>query len=84
MSETFPAALRLAIGARIRVNRKALRLSQETLAKSADLSRGQIANVELGRIQPSLPALLRIAWALDLEPARLLPDLEDLAIEWGE
>lgn len=67
----------------MRANRKALGLPQETVAKSAGVNRSQIANIEKGNTNPSISVLLRVAWALDVEPSVLLPDLEDLAMEWG-
>src|SRR6188768_2788041 len=60
-------------GARVR-RARGDRLSQADLARRVGMSRGSIANIELGRQRIPLHLLLVLARELDLEPASLLPD----------
>jgi transcriptional regulator with XRE-family HTH domain len=54
------------IGARIRALRVAKGLTQDELARTADLSRIYVQKLEAGeRVSPSFPALERLARALD-------------------
>ena len=62
------------IGRRIRSAREARGTTQEVLASWAHLTRGSIANIEAGRQRVTIHALLRMAAALDVQPATLLPD----------
>lgn len=50
-----------------RDQRRRLRLTQGELAQRVGVTRGHVANVELGRSDPSLELMERIAMALDLE-----------------
>ena len=54
------------VGERIRTARSRLGLSQEQLAKMADLHRGTIYLIEAGPRVPSAATLLMIGCALDL------------------
>jgi transcriptional regulator with XRE-family HTH domain len=57
-------------------------LSQSGLAKKVGLTRGSIANIELGTQRAPLHVLWAIGHALGMEPASLLPhstELEDAA-----
>lgn len=49
------------IGARIRERRRSLQITQETLANELDVNPSHICNIECGRANPSLTALVRIA-----------------------
>lgn len=49
------------------------RLSQSALAKKVGLTRGSIANIELGTQRPPLHVVWAIGQALGIEPASLLP-----------
>lgn len=55
------------IGTSIAKRRKELHLSQEQLAEKADISQTHISKIELGKDNPSLDLLERIATALDCE-----------------
>lgn len=55
------------IGTSIAKRRKELHLSQEQLAEKADISQTHISKIELGKDNPSLDLLERIAAALDCE-----------------
>lgn len=52
------------IGQRIRLYRKALRLSQEQLAEAADISVTHMSHIETGNTKLSLPVLILLAEAL--------------------
>lgn len=49
------------IGANIRKRRKALGITQEFVANGLDVNPSHISNIECGRANPSLTALVRIA-----------------------
>jgi len=66
------AALKKKLGARIRDRRSALRMSQEDLAFSAELSPTYLSQIESGRRNPSLDALFRLATVLQIELSELL------------
>lgn len=59
------------VGANIRRLRKAKGLTQEQLAHEAEIAMRYIAGVERGEENPSLKYLVKIAEALDAEPAEL-------------
>ena len=61
------------IGQRVREKRGALNLSQEALAAAAGLHRTQINLIEQNRRKIRIETLLRLAVALECEPAELLP-----------
>jgi len=65
-------ALLAAVGQRIRALRKRAHLSIETLAGDAGLHPTYVSAIELGKRNPSLGVLHRIANALDLELSALL------------
>ncbi len=60
-------------GASLRRHREERRLSQEALAERAGVDRKLIYRTELGQTSPRLDAVVRIADALDVHPAALLP-----------
>ena len=57
---------------RLKKLRKARNMTQEELAKRADLSRTYVARLETGRQDPSLSTLERLAKALRVSVADLL------------
>ncbi len=67
---------------RLVILRRSRGLSQEKLAEAAGLHRNQISNIERnvssndGVSDPHLSTLYRLAAALDIPPALLLPDLD--------
>lgn len=61
------------IGAVIKARRKTMDLKQKELAGRLGISRGSLANVEIGRQNVLVHQLYRIAAALDLKPFDLLP-----------
>lgn len=50
-----------AIGSKIRERRKALGITQEYIAEQLDVNPSHISNIECGRANPSLTALIKIA-----------------------
>jgi transcriptional regulator with XRE-family HTH domain len=65
----------LAIGRRIKEERKRRGLTQHALADAADLSDKFISNIERGSRQPATKTLQAIAGALQLEPKDLYTDV---------
>ncbi|MGA5040035.1 helix-turn-helix domain-containing protein [Streptomyces capoamus] len=64
------------IGRRVRAARVRAKLTQELLARKAGLTRGSITNIESGAQAPPPYRLVRLASALGVEPADLLPGLQ--------
>lgn len=60
-------------GARLRRIRQDAELTQEDLAELASISRTSVVNVEQGRQGVSVHRLYRLAQALNVAPAELLP-----------
>jgi transcriptional regulator with XRE-family HTH domain len=60
-------------GKRLREVRKKAGLTQETLGQRVGLTRTSITNIEAGRQPVNLELLYRLAAAVQLEPAGLLP-----------
>lgn len=65
---------RAEVGRRIRDARTRHGLSQEQLAHAADVARHTVYRTELGTHSPTLDVLLRLAHALGVPPASLMPD----------
>jgi transcriptional regulator with XRE-family HTH domain len=64
---TSAMVLKTAFGTLCRDNRVRLRLTQRQLGDAVGVSRGHIANIEIGRANPPLDLVDRIAQALDIE-----------------
>ena len=60
------------VGANIRRHRKAKGLTQEQLAHEAGVAMRYVAGVERAEENPSLKFLVKIAEALEIDPAALL------------
>jgi transcriptional regulator with XRE-family HTH domain len=65
------------LGERVRELRLARDLTQEGLAQLAEVDRGYISETETGDRNPSVWVIYRLAKALEVEPAELLPGYED-------
>lgn len=63
------------IGSQIRRWRAHRGKTQGALASRASLTRTSLSNIEAGRQRVTIHALLKIAAALDVSPAKFLPDL---------
>jgi transcriptional regulator with XRE-family HTH domain len=61
------------IGMVIRTRRKALGMTQETLAAKLDISRGSLANIETGRQNVLVHQIYKFGLVLNLEPTDFLP-----------
>lgn len=68
MSRQYTEAARV-VGERIRAIRNRLGLSQEDVANLAEMHPTNYGKIERGAANPSLTTLLRIADALDADPA---------------
>jgi transcriptional regulator with XRE-family HTH domain len=64
--------------AHIRSHREQGPWSQSEFASAVGLSRGSIANIELGTQRPPIHTFWQIAVALDIEPRLLLPTTTEL------
>jgi transcriptional regulator with XRE-family HTH domain len=64
------------LGQQVRARRTALGISQEALAARAGVHRTYVAGIELGLRNVSLWNIYRLALALGVEPADLIPRLE--------
>jgi transcriptional regulator with XRE-family HTH domain len=64
------------VGERVRDARRHLGLSQEALAEGSELHWSYIGQVERGQKNMTLHNLLRIASALDVDPAELVRGLK--------
>lgn len=56
----------------VRRQRMSLGLSQEQVAKRAEVHPSEVSRIERGVREPRLDTIVRLARALDVEPARLL------------
>lgn len=65
-----------AFGLVLRRLRKAAGLSQEELGFATDFQRNYISLLELGKHQPTLPALFRISYALNKSTSDLIAEVE--------
>ena len=59
------------IGRKIVILRAERGMSQEDLAGMAEVNRGYISRIENGHVSFSIPVLLKIAEALEVQPAHL-------------
>lgn len=67
----------MSIGTRIKTIRKALDYSQEYLAEQVDISRVFVQSIEVGRRNPSMKTLKKIAKVLGVQIQDLLRDYSD-------
>jgi transcriptional regulator with XRE-family HTH domain len=74
---TSSKALAAEFGRRVRAVREGLQppVSQERLAERAGLHRTYISHLELGKGSPTLDVIVRVAEALEVDPAVLLQEL---------
>lgn len=61
------------MGRRVRARRKELGLSQTALADESWTAQTIISRIELGKVNLRMSGLLRLAYALDIDPAGLIP-----------
>lgn len=67
-----------ALGERIRMQRKACRISQDALALACSLDRSYVGRIERGEVNITVEKLYRIAGELDCEPSSLLPQPSEI------
>jgi transcriptional regulator with XRE-family HTH domain len=65
-----------AFGKTLRKRRLGKLLSQEELAIASNLSRAYISDLEMGKKDPSLFTVFKLANALDLKPSALIDEVE--------
>jgi DNA-binding XRE family transcriptional regulator len=70
-AETFKKV----VGGRIQARRKKLGLTQEELARLAEIDRKHMSSIETGKAEPGLWTFARIACALRMPTSELLDDL---------
>lgn len=68
----------IAIGQRIRAARKKQSYSQEAFAEYVSISRSHYGGIERGQFAVSLPKLIDIAVALNVEIGALFPTIAEL------
>ena len=66
-------AINKSFGGRLKEERDRASLTQDELAKRANIGRTTVANIERGRQSVSVPLLYRLASALGVAPESLLP-----------
>lgn len=71
-----PGTVRVAVGERVRKARERRKLSQEQAAFASDMSLRHYGNIERGVSNTSVEQLARIAHALGVQPATLIPPLD--------
>ena len=67
-----------ALGVRIRMQRKACRLSQDALALACSIDRSYMGRIERGEVNITVEKLYRIANLLSCDPASLLPPVSEI------
>ncbi len=72
-------SIKSAFGQAVRQHRRALRMSQKTLGKRADLHRTYIADIERGARNPSLETISRIAGGLEVPMTALFETVKSMA-----
>lgn len=64
-------------GNAIRVFREARGLTQSQLADKASVDRAYLHNMEAGKHSPTITCLWKIAWALEVSPAKMIARMEN-------
>ena len=72
-----PAKASAAFGVRLRELRARQNLSQDALAREADIHSTAIGRMERGAREPRLTTILRLAHGLGVEPGELVSDLSE-------
>ena len=67
-----------AFGKSLRKRRLAKLFSQEALALESDLSRAYISDLEMGKKDPSLFTVFKLADALKLKPSTFIDEIKDI------
>ena len=72
-------SIEVAFGHVLRAKRKELGFSQESLALEAGIDRNFVSLLERGLNQPSLTTIFKIAKALQVDPAYMLKEVQNLS-----
>jgi transcriptional regulator with XRE-family HTH domain len=67
-----------AFGIVLREMRKKAGFTQEELAFEAGIERNYVSLIELGRNQPTIAVVFKLAKALDVKPSKLIANTEKL------
>ncbi len=70
--------LAIALGERIRMQRKNCRISQGALAQACNIDHSYIGRIERGEVNITVEKLYRIAGELSCDPSYLLPQVAEL------
>jgi transcriptional regulator with XRE-family HTH domain len=65
-------------GRSLRKRRLAKLLTQENLGLESNLSRAYISDLEMGKKDPSLFTIFKLATALQLKPSKLIAEVEHI------
>jgi transcriptional regulator with XRE-family HTH domain len=76
--------VRKLVGRNVRQYRKRARVSQEELAHQAGLDRTYVSGIERGVGNPSVLVLQEIAGVLQIRPADLLAEVDDMAVKLAD
>jgi len=68
--------IQAALGLKIRKLRKERNISQQSLVLRTDVNKSYIYLLETGSANPTLLVLVKLAYALDVDIAELLTDIE--------
>lgn len=74
-------AIYLLIGARIRMRRRELGITQAKLADTTGELRTSISNIESGRQKAPLDVMFHICEALEIEPKDVIPSLAEVSLD---
>jgi transcriptional regulator with XRE-family HTH domain len=69
---TFDSAIASEIGSRVRIARKSMGLSQESVAKIVGVTRPHLSYMEVGKCVPSGTVILGLSRALGMSPNEIL------------
>jgi predicted transcriptional regulator len=72
MGKEHDARVVKAAAAEIKSRRGRIDINQEELAHRSDVHRSYVARLEVGKSQPTLAVFIRIASALETDPAELI------------
>jgi transcriptional regulator with XRE-family HTH domain len=76
--------VRKLVGRNVRQYRERARVSQEELAHRAGLDRTYVSGIERGVRNPSVLVLQEIAGVLQIRPADLLAEVDDMAVKLAD
>jgi len=81
LGKNKPPSPTLAFGISLREFRKKAGFTQEELAFEAGIERNYVSLIELGRNQPSISVVFKLASALNIKPSKLIIATEKQVLE---